>query len=55
MSELSLHDKEEFRMFLRMNTDTYEVSKFILTGGAQLGEREGEASPTLNLVEKSVP
>ena len=30
VSELLLHDKEEFRIFLRMNTETYEVSKFVL-------------------------
>ena len=30
VSELLLHDKEEFRMLLRMNTETYEVSKFVL-------------------------
>ena len=38
-----------------MNTDKYEVSKFVLIEGAQLGEGEGETSPTLNLVEKFVP
>ena len=54
-SELLLHDKEEFRIFWRMNTDKYEVSKFVLIGGAQLGEGEGETSPILNLVEKFVP
>ena len=31
-SELLLYDKEELRMFWRMNTDTYEVSKFVLIG-----------------------
>ena len=30
VSELWLHGKEKFRMFLRMNTKTYEVSKFVL-------------------------
>ena len=30
VSVLLLQDKEEFRMFLRMNTDTYEVSKLVL-------------------------
>ena len=30
VSELLVHDKEEFRMFLRMTTATYEVSKFVL-------------------------
>ena len=29
VSELLLHDKE-FRMFLRMNIETYEVRKFVL-------------------------
>ena len=28
-SALLLHNKEEFRMFLRMNTETYEVSEFV--------------------------
>ena len=39
-------------MFWRMNTDTYEVSKFVLIGRCELGEGEGENSPTLNLVQK---
>ena len=30
VSEPLLHDKEEFRMFLRMNTETYKVSMFVL-------------------------
>ena len=30
VSELLLHDKEKFRMFLRMTTATYKVSKFVL-------------------------
>ena len=30
VSVLLLQDKDEFRMFLRMNTDTYEVSKLVL-------------------------
>ena len=50
--ELLLHDKEKFRMFLRMNTDTYEISKFVLV---RWGDGEGETSPTLNLVEQSLP
>ena len=29
-SELLLHDKEEFKMFLGINTETYEVIKFVL-------------------------
>ena len=28
-SALLLHDKQELRMFLRMNTETYDVSKFV--------------------------
>ena len=28
VSELLLHNHDEFRMFLRMNTEIYEVSKF---------------------------
>ena len=28
--ELLLHDKEEFGKFLRMYTEAYEVSKFVL-------------------------
>ena len=28
-SALLLHDKEELRMFLRMNTETYKVGKFV--------------------------
>ena len=30
VSELLLHSKEEFRIFLRMNTETYEASHFLL-------------------------
>ena len=29
-SELLLHNKQEFRMFWQMNSDTYEVRKFVL-------------------------
>ena len=30
VSEPLLHDKEEFRMFLRMSTETYKVSMFVM-------------------------
>ena len=30
VSPLLLHDKEELRIFLQMNTEPYEVSKFVL-------------------------
>ena len=54
-SELLLHDKEEFRMFLRMNTETHEVSQFVLTSRCATRCGRGEASPAFNLVEKFVP
>ena len=46
VSELLLHDKEEFRMVLRMNTMTYEVNKFVVIS---------RYSAALNLVERFVP
>ena len=61
VSELSLHDKEELRMFLRMNTDTYEVSKFALIsrsvtrwrrGGSLTGPKSGRKICALNLTLK---
>ena len=45
VSELLLHDKEEFRMVLRMNTMTYEVNKFVVIS---------RYSAALNLVERFV-
>ena len=39
--ELLLHDKEEFRMFWRMNTVTYEV-KFVLKGTADTKKENPE-------------
>ena len=53
VSELLFHGKEEFRMFLRINTEKYElVVSLCLSAGAQLGGGEREASPPLNLAEK---
>ena len=46
VSKLLLHDKE-FRMPLRMNTETYDVSKFVLIskfvgrGGGLTGPKSG--------------
>ena len=50
VSELLFHDKEEFRMFLRMNT--YEISKFVLISKCVTKWGPGgEASQAKNLVE----
>ena len=42
-SALLLHGKEEFRMLLRMNTGTYEVSEFVIISGCANSWRRGEA------------
>ena len=39
--ELLLHDKEEFRMFLRIYTEAYEVSKFVLISKCATRLRRG--------------
>ena len=58
--ELLLHDKE-LRMFLRMNTETYGVSKFVLItmcatmwgrGGGLTGPKSGRKNCALVLTLK---
>ena len=47
VSKLLLHDKKEFRIFLRMNTETYEVSRFLLisTCATRCGRRGSLTGP----------
>ena len=54
-SVLLLHDKEEFRMLLWMNTETYEVSKFVLISRCAIMSGRGGGLSGTKLVEKSSP
>ena len=41
VSDLLLHEKEDFRIFLRMNSKTYEVSNFVLISRCATRWRRG--------------
>ena len=55
VSGLLLCDKEFRIQFLRVYTETYRVSPFVLISMCTTMWGEGEGSLALNLVEKFVP